>query len=97
MPSGETGETVRVDVASAPCPHCGGESPRKERVVYVNLNPSDLWTAQEVAAYLRMSLSWVRHATAAGKLPVRRFGASTRYVPDEIAAYVRGEWTPRKG
>lgn len=65
--------------------------------MFVNLNPGELWTAEEVADYLRMSLSWVRHATAAGRIPVRRIGASTRYVPEEIAAYVRGEWQPRKG
>ena len=58
--------------------------------------PAELWTAKDVAAYLKVSLSWVRHATAAGELPVRRFAAFCRYVPEEIAAFVRGEWRPRR-
>jgi len=65
--------------------------------VQVELTPSELWTAKEAADYLRVSLSWIRHQTAAGLLPVVRFGAFVRYTPEQLAAYVRGEWRPKRG
>jgi hypothetical protein len=44
-----------------------------------------LWTANDVAANLRMSLSWVRQKTAAGILPHLRFGGrAVRYEPAQI-------------
>lgn len=49
-----------------------------------------LWTATEVAAYLRMSKSWVRHETAAGRLPCCRIGSAVRYLPDEIRGLALG-------
>ena len=37
-----------------------------------------LWTAKDVAIYLQVSLSWVRHATAAGQVPHHRIGHNVR-------------------
>jgi excisionase family DNA binding protein len=47
-----------------------------------------LWTAEDVAAYLKTSRSWVYSASAAGRLPCRRVGALLRFVPAEIHAWV---------
>ncbi len=50
-----------------------------------------LWTVAEVAAYLRVSRSWVYHRAAAGLLPCLRIGALLRFEPDAIRAYAQGE------
>jgi len=50
-----------------------------------------LWTVAEVAAYLRVSRSWVYHRSAAGLLPCLRVGALLRFEPDAIRAYARGQ------
>jgi len=50
-----------------------------------------LWTVAEVAAYLRVSRSWVYHRSAAGLLPCLRFGALLRFEPDVIRAYAQGQ------
>ena len=47
-----------------------------------------LWTAKDVAAYLKVSLSWVRHASAEGQVPHHRFGHNVRYEPEEIRAWM---------
>jgi excisionase family DNA binding protein len=47
-----------------------------------------LWTSDDVAAFLRVSTSWVRHRVAAGKLPHLRIGGwMVRFDPDEIRAW----------
>ena len=50
-----------------------------------------LWTVADVAAYLRVSRSWVYHRSAAGLLPCLRVGALLRFEPDSIRAYAQGE------
>jgi excisionase family DNA binding protein len=50
-----------------------------------------LWTVAEVAAYLRVSRSWVYHRAAAGLLPCLHIGALLRFEPDAIRAYAQGE------
>jgi excisionase family DNA binding protein len=50
-----------------------------------------LWEAGDVAKYLKASVSWVRKATAAGRLPCVRLGAMVRYHPEQIKAWSRGE------
>ncbi len=50
-----------------------------------------LWTVAEVAAYLRVSRSWVYHRSAAGLLPCLRVGALLRFDPDAIRAYAQGQ------
>ena len=49
---------------------------------------SSLWQSADVAAYLQVSLSWVRHRVAAGKLPHHRVGGRmVRFDPAEIRAW----------
>ncbi len=53
-----------------------------------------LWTADDVAGFLRKSTSWVRQAKAAGRLPFLTggvLGSSIRFDPDVIRAFARGE------
>ncbi len=47
-----------------------------------------LWTAKDVAIYLQVSLSWVRHATAEGQVPHHRIGHNVRYEPEAIRAWI---------
>lgn len=56
-----------------------------------------LWTVTEVAAYLRVSRSWVYHRVAAGLLPCMRIGALVRFEPEKIRAYAQGQLPPAKG
>ncbi|HEY0839307.1 MAG TPA: helix-turn-helix domain-containing protein, partial [Vulgatibacter sp.] len=54
--------------------------------------PTDsLWTSAQVAGYLQVSESWVRKASASGKLPCVRIGAMVRFDPDAVRAWARGE------
>ena len=55
-----------------------------------------LWDANDVAAYLKVSRSWVYHRAEAGLLPCIRVGALLRFAPEAIRAAARGEGTPRK-
>lgn len=54
-----------------------------------------LWDANDVAHYLKVSRSWVYHRAEAGELPCLRVGALLRFEPDAIRAFARGEWTRR--
>jgi predicted DNA-binding transcriptional regulator AlpA len=56
----------------------------------MNTQPIEsLWTAQQVAAFLQLSVSWVRHATAANELPHLRIGHTVRYEPATIRSWVQ--------
>lgn len=47
-----------------------------------------MWTAENVAAFLKVSVSWVRHRVAANKLPHHRVGGwIVRFDPAEIRAW----------
>jgi excisionase family DNA binding protein len=48
-----------------------------------------LWTATDVAAYLRVSRSWVYHRAEANLLPHLRIGGLLRFEPDAIRNYAR--------
>ena len=50
-----------------------------------------LWTVADVANFLGASESWVRHASASGRLPRIRIGGLLRFHPDQIRAHTRGE------
>ncbi len=52
-------------------------------------DPLPLWTADEVAAYLRVSRSWVYQKAAADELPSLRFAGCLRFDPQAIRAYVQ--------
>ena len=55
-----------------------------------------LWTADDVAHYLRTSRSWVYHHSQAGKLPCIKVGGLIRFEPAAIKAFVRGEVEPER-
>lgn len=57
--------------------------------------PSEpLWDAKDVAAFLKVSRSWVYLHTEDGTLPSLRIGGLRRFDPEAIRAYARGEWKP---
>lgn len=51
--------------------------------------PVSLLTAEEVASILRVSLRTVRRFTAAGQLPVVRFGRSVRIDRADLDNFLR--------
>lgn len=46
-----------------------------------------LWTANDVARYLKVSRSWVYHRAESGQLPHSRVGGLIRFQPDEIRSF----------
>lgn len=54
------------------------------------MTETKLWTAHDVADYLRVSRSWVYHRAESGELPHFRVGGALRFCPADINAYVRG-------
>ena len=50
----------------------------------------ELWTAQNVADYIKASRSWVYKAAEAGTLPCLRIGAMLRFDPAAVRAFVAG-------
>jgi excisionase family DNA binding protein len=52
-----------------------------------------LWDAEDVAGYLKVSRSWVYHRAESGQLPHLRIGALLRFDPEAIHAFARGEST----
>ena len=49
---------------------------------------SSLWTADDVASYLKVSRSWVYHRAESGSLPHARVGGLLRFQPADIRAFV---------
>lgn len=56
--------------------------------------PESLWDAKNVAAYLKVSRTWVYDHAEAGTLPAVRIGGLLRFHREEIRAFARGEWRP---
>ena len=50
-----------------------------------------LWTAEEVAKFLKVSRSWVYQRAERGDLPSLRVGGLRRFEPAAILAWARGE------
>jgi len=50
-----------------------------------------LWTADGVAAFLKVSLSMVYKLVKAGRLPAVRIGALYRFQSEQVRAFARGE------
>jgi excisionase family DNA binding protein len=50
--------------------------------------PDTLWTVAEVAAFLKVSRSWVYHRLESGLLPHIRVGGLVRFDPSAIRAHV---------
>lgn len=55
-----------------------------------NMAPEALWTAVDVAAFLKVSRSWVYSHAAAGDLPSLHVGGLLRFDPERIRAWVQG-------
>jgi excisionase family DNA binding protein len=53
--------------------------------------PPELWDANDVARYLKVSRSWVYQRAEAGLLPCFRLGGLLRFEPDKVRAFARGE------
>ena len=72
-------DTMVVELPPAGSPEVGvGEPLARE---------GELWTAAEVARYLKTSRSWVYQATASGRLPSVRVGHLRRFDPEKIRAW----------
>jgi excisionase family DNA binding protein len=56
----------------------------------------DLWDANDVARYLKVSRSWVYQRAEAGHLPCLRLGGLVRFDPATVRAFARGEIQPPK-
>jgi excisionase family DNA binding protein len=54
-------------------------------------NVEPLWDARDVAAYLKVSRSWVYQHAEDGTLPSVKVGGLVRFLPEQIRAYVLGE------
>jgi hypothetical protein len=56
-----------------------------------------LWTADDVARFLKTSRSWVYHRAQAGRLPCLKIGGLLRFDPVAIRGLVAGDGLrPRK-
>jgi excisionase family DNA binding protein len=53
------------------------------------MSNDSLWSATDVARYLKVSRSWVYHRAEAGLLPYLRVGGLLRFDPSAIRAFVR--------
>jgi excisionase family DNA binding protein len=51
----------------------------------------DLWDANDVARYLKVSRSWVYQRAEAGLLPCLHVGGLLRFDPETVRAFARGE------
>lgn len=47
-----------------------------------------LWDVADVAKFTGMSITWVKRATAAGRIPSMKLGGARRYDPADIAEWV---------
>ena len=57
---------------------------------------TELWDANDVARYLKVSRSWVYQRAEAGMLPCLRLGGLLRFDPEKVRAFARGELQPPK-
>jgi hypothetical protein len=58
------------------------------------LDSEPLWTAKDVADYLKASTSWVYLHADDGTLPSLRIAGLRRFIPEQIRAFARGEAVP---
>jgi excisionase family DNA binding protein len=57
---------------------------------FVRRPPPTLWDARDVAAYLKVSRSWVYQRSESGDIPSLRIGGLVRFDPDTIQTWARG-------
>lgn len=62
----------------------------KTKLSEVDADELGLWNAKDVAAFLKVSRSWVYHHGEAGVLPCLRVGALLRFDPRAVHAFVHG-------
>ena len=56
----------------------------------------ELWDANGVARYLKVSRSWVYQHAESGELPCLHVGSLVRFDPDAVRAYARCDTKPSK-
>jgi excisionase family DNA binding protein len=56
----------------------------------------ELWDANGVARYLRVSRSWVYQKSEEGALPCLRVGGLIRFDPAAVRAFARGDTRPSR-
>ena len=76
--------------SSAPAPAPAPAAPEAQTDV-ADGGSERLWKVADVAKFLGASESWVRNASASGRLPRMRIGGLVRFHPDLIRAHARGE------
>ena len=57
----------------------------------MNVDYESLWTANDVAAYLKTSRSWVYQQSSSGLLPCVHVGGLLRFMPAAIRAWVTAQ------
>ena len=63
-----------------------------------NDNTESLWDANDVAAYLKVSRSWVYQHAAAGLMPYLKIGGLLRFSPSAVRAWASAPHpSPRAG
>jgi hypothetical protein len=60
----------------------------------MSTDDSTLWTARDVAAFLKASLSWVYLHADAGTLPSVKVVGLRRFIPAQVKAFAAGEPIP---
>ncbi|HUB06292.1 MAG TPA: helix-turn-helix domain-containing protein [Myxococcales bacterium] len=75
---------LRADVATA----------RRAEASAAVAEPEGLWTAADVAGYLRCSRSKVYQAAEAGNLPSLHVGGQLRFEPEQVRAWARNAAAP---
>ena len=67
-------------------------APKRRAAVNINpllaMNEEALWTAKEVAFFLKCSVNWVYLHSASGTLPHVKVGGLLRFVPEAIKDFV---------
>ncbi|HVV52253.1 MAG TPA: helix-turn-helix domain-containing protein [Polyangia bacterium] len=56
----------------------------------------ELWDANGVARYLKVSRSWVYQKVEEGMLPYLRVGGLIRFDPETVRAFAHGDMRPSK-
>jgi len=65
------------------------DSKKQQSPKQIQRDHPSLWTAMDVAKYLRVSRSWVYQKSEEGELPTLRVGGLLRFDPASIDAYIR--------
>ena len=73
-----------MDALKAPDHSHADAAPRAPTVHEHGRERPAMWTVQDVAAYLKVSRSWVYKAAESGDIPCRRIGALLRFSPARI-------------